>query len=476
MTKNKLVDTDRVGDSLDVGFGGGYPDFQPFRVFESLSEKSFIEAQYSGPLYGRVRVAGAKNMVTKVIAASLSGEKGVVKIKNIPLIGELGITLSLCKRLGIPYRVNPDRTLEMSVGDFENPDVKFDPYFGNRTSILFAGPVLNKLGEANISKPEGCEIGDRKVDFHLGGLEKLGVTVEENDDYFHLELTGNKLKGAEIELPFPSVGATENLIIAASVAEGVTTIRNVAIEPEIMQMVRILQRSGVPIEIRPNREIRVYGGPHKIVDTIDVVSDRVETFSWAVVALTTKGDIFVEGAKQEHLMTPISYLQRMGAGIEIRSDGIRFFYKGPIKPVNITTEVYPGFVTDLQQPMAVLLSQCQGGSTIHETVFENRFKYLHRLGKISDENAFVISHDCPEGDVCRFKGLGHPHLARIKGPVESKGGGLEIDDLRAGFAVLTAGLLSREKSIIKNVRSLYRGYEDPVAKLLSLGANVSLQV
>lgn len=412
-------------------------------------------------------------MVTKVIAASLSGEKGRVKINNIPLIGELSITLNLCRRLGVPYQVNPDKSLDLVVDKFENPDATFDPYFENRTSILFAGPILSKLGIANISKPGGCKIGQRKVDFHIRGLELLGASVKEYEDHYHMEAPKG-LIGNTIKLPFPSVGATENLIIAASSAKGVTTIENGAVEPEIMQMVRILQMSGVPIELLPERVFRIQGCPHQIIGTIEVIPDRIEAFSWAVMALATKGDILVEGARQDDLTTPIGVLQRMGAGVDITSEGIRFYYKRSLKPIDITTQVHPGFPTDMQQPMCILLSQCKGKSKIHETIFENRFGYLERLINNSIESKISISTECPRNQECRFANKKASHVAVISGPINFTHKDLVIDDLRAGFAILTAGILSKNPVKITNILSLYRGYEEPVRKLTEVGGDAVL--
>ncbi|MBU1088874.1 UDP-N-acetylglucosamine 1-carboxyvinyltransferase [Patescibacteria group bacterium] len=452
-----------------------HPGFEPFRTFKMLNDASYIEAVFNGPLYGQVSVAGAKNMVTKVIAASLSGEMGMVKINNVPFIGELAITLALCRRLGVKFRVNPDKSLDLQVDGFDNPNVKFDSHLGNRTSILLAGPVLDKLGEANIGKPKGCEIGNRKINFHIEGLRAFGVEVVEHKDFLALKLKKKRFKPAEIKLPFPSVGATENLIIIASLAEGISTIKNAAMEPEILEMVKILQQSGVSITLDSSGTFKIKGGPHKMVDTINIIPDRVEAFSWAVMALSTKGDIFVKGARQDHLLTALGLLIEMGAGVEVKPDGIRFYYKGKIKPFNIETRVYPGFVTDFQQPLAILFSQCQGQSQIHETIFENRFMYLERIKKLLSSGGIKVGVNCPIGSSCRFKGKNYPHLAIIDGPLKFAKGETQIDDLRAGFALLNMGILS-QKVRIRGVKLLYRGYENPVEKLRSVGANIKLVI
>lgn len=449
--------------------------FNPFKAYETIEPESYVRARYSAPLQGEVVASGAKNMVTKVVAAALSSDGGVVKVRNVPWVGDLAITLALCDRLGVGYKFNTDKTLELHIDSFASPDVKSDPYHGNRIGMLFAGPVLSKLGRANISRPEGDKIGERKVDFHLDGLRQFGVDVNEHDDYYSLQLKRSKLQGAHVSLPFPSVGATENLVITASCAEGRSVLDNCALEPEIIEMVKILQRSGVKIQMFSNRTIVVEGGKHTIVSPVEIIPDRLEVASFAVAALSSRGDVFVRGADHNHLVTFLGVLQSMGAGIEIQEDGIRFFYKGPLKSTNIETDVYPGFATDHQQPIALLMTQAIGQSVIHETIFEDRFRYLLELDKISSSVHANVDINCPNGENCRFSGLGDRHTAYINGPISFGQGELTIPDLRAGFAVINAAILSNGVEV-KGIKSLYRGYEDPVGKLKSLGADISLTI
>ena len=448
--------------------------FNPFETYESIRPESFIRAEYSGPLKGEVEVSGAKNMVTKVIAACLSAEKGQTKISNIPFVGDLAITLALCRRLGVNYRLNANKTLELEVGGFSNPNILSDPYHGNRIAILFAGPVLAKLGEAIVSVPEGCKIGERKIDFHLAGLESFGVEIQEHGDYYFMRLKGPYLQATHFDLPFPSVGATENLLITASCAEGITTLTNCALEPEIVELIKILQLSGVEIRMSSPRKIIVKGGKHDIVSQIDIIPDRVEAASLATATLATKGDVFIYGARHEHLISFLGVLQEMGAGVEIHKEGIRFFYKGLLKPADVTTEAYPGFPTDLQQVMAILMSQADGISSIHETIFENRFRYMNELNNIINNGKPMIVRDsCPLDSGCRFREGGFRHFAQISGPVSFGAGEIEITDMRAGFAAVSAAIISKGITV-RGLKSLYRGYEDPVGKLKHLGANIEL--
>lgn len=451
------------------------PDFNPFKIYEAIRPESYIKAEYTDPLYGEVRASGTKNMVSKVIAACLSAKEGKVVIENVPFVGDLAITLALCKRLGVEYKIFPNKTLELTVDDFLNPDVLTDSYHGNRVAILLAGPVLAKLGRANISKPEGCRIGERKIDYHLAGLTTFGVDIVEHENSYSLRLKGNSLKATQFELPFPSVGATENLLITASCAEGTSVIGNCALEPEIIELIKILQRSGVLIRILNPRTLIIEGCEHGICPLISIISDRVEVASYAIVSLSSKGDIFVKGAQHEPLVNFLGVLQEMGAGIDIEKDGIRFYYKSPLKPASIVTEVYPGFPTDFQQPMAILMSQAIGTSYIHETIFENRFGYLDELNKIAVGGLMEVYESCPDSYKCRFYGNGYRHLAKITGPLGFGTGEIQITDMRAGFAALNAAILSRGVTV-RGLKGLYRGYENPVEKLRSLGVKIELNL
>ena len=446
-------------------------------IYHAIKDSSHIKAASGGPLYGTVTINGAKNMVTKVIAAALSGDNCEVKIKNIPFIGDLLITLNLCDELGIPYKINSDHSLDLTVRDFATSDVRFQKNSGNRTSILFAGPVVSKLGKANISRLAGDKIGDRKINFHLAGFEQFGINIEEFEDYYSLTLKGKELVAADIELPYPSVGATENFIITATCAKGTSVIRNAAIEPEIMEMVKILQRSGVPIWLDNQRAFHITGGPHCMQSEITVIPDRVETVTYAVASLITKGDVFLENARQDHLVTPLFVLNEMGAGIDIHDNGVRIYYKDKLRPVNIKTDVYPSLATDVQIALAVLLSQIEGKSRIHETVHENRFKYLDLLGSMTDDKFYSVSTHCPVDEECWFKGRDLRHVAEITGPVSFKSSDVSIgsEDVRGCMAVVLTSLLTN-KSTIRDIKSLYRAYEDPVGKLERLGADIQIHL
>lgn len=446
------------------------------KTFKEVNKESYILAKKGKPLFGEVEVAGAKNMVTKIMTACLLAKKGKLIIRNVPLIGEVFLTLQLFDQLGVKYKLNSDKTLEIEPSGFKSSEVKFKGEEGNRISLLLAAPVIAQFGEAVIARPKGCKIGERKIDFHIEGLKQFGAEIKETEDALYLKLKGGRLKGAHIRLPFPSVGATENLIITASCAEGESIIDNCAIEPEIIKLVEFLQKGGVQILIRGDRSIYIRGTDDLKLSDVTIIPDRIEIVSLACAALATKGDIFVRGARQDLVLTFLGVLQRLGVGIEIRENGIRFYYQDNMKPMKITTEVYPGLPTDFQQPLAILLSQIKGTSHLHETIFENRFEYLNRLnGVIKTGKKFILSKDCPADDPCRFNRKGFAHYAEINGPVAYGNGQVSICDLRAGFALLSAGLLSDGLKIV-NLPLLFRGYENPVGKLKALGADIELFV
>ncbi|PIY97247.1 MAG: UDP-N-acetylglucosamine 1-carboxyvinyltransferase [Candidatus Kerfeldbacteria bacterium CG_4_10_14_0_8_um_filter_42_10] len=444
--------------------------------FKQVGKKSFLRVARSRPLFGEIEVSGAKNMVTKIMTTCLIATKGRLLIKNVPIINDVFITLKLFDQLGIRYKLNSDKSLEIWPKGFKSSTLAFEGEDGNRIPLLLAAPLLAQLGRAVIPKPKGCKIGTRKIDFHISGLQQFGVRIKEDEQNLHLEISKKGLVGTTVNLPFPSVGATENMIMTAVCAQGASRINNCAIEPEIIELIKFLQRSGVNVVIHEGRSIYICGNRDISLTEVTIIPDRVETMSYAAAAIATKGDVFVKGADHDSLISPISALLDIGAGVDIKDNGIRFYYKGSIKRGNIETEVYPGFQTDFQQPLAIVLSQANGASRIHEKIFESRFIYLQMLNKmIKNRNkaGLTISKECPPESQCRFAGQEYAHTALINGPVKFGSGEIEIPDLRAGFAILIAGLLS-DGMIIRNLDSLFRGYDNPVGKLNSLGANIEM--
>lgn len=448
------------------------------KFFDNIKESSYIFAEKSSPLFGTIEVGGAKNMVTKIMTASLLAKGGSVVLENVPLINEVFITLDLFDQLGTKYELRSDKTLFIKPQSFNSSKIKFGER-GNRISLLLIAPILARFGEAVAAKPKGCKIGRRKIDFHIEGLKRFGASITDKRDKLLVKAPKGGLKGMSYELPFPSVGATENLMMNAIYAKGKTIIENCAIEPEIIELMKFLQKAGISISIQKDRTMHVVGTPDgfEIPNLeVEIIPDRVEAASWATAALATKGDVFIKGARQEHLISLLGILREMGAGIDIKKDGIRFFYKGDLKPVRITTGVYPSLPTDFQQPLGILLSQINGISSIHETIFEDRFAYLRLLRPLVKNNKDIeIGKECPPKEKCRFAGKGYRHLAKIEGPARFGKGKVKAPDLRATFALLSAACLS-DGIKIKDISGLFRGYEHPIRKFKALGANVELTV
>lgn len=428
------------------------------------------------PLEGKVKAAGAKNAVTKLLVASLLSDKRCV-FYNVPDIAEVEVTVELCQEIG--SEVQWDRNagvLEIITKELKSSYVPQRFSGSNRIPILMIGALLGRTDEDIIVPTAGgCKIGKRPVDFHITALEKLGATIEfremrKEGAYFARAHEG--MKGAVITLPFPSVGATENTILAAVRAKGTTVIKNAAIEPEIVDLILFLQKLGVTIGMDVDRTIRIQQtNQFQEIEHV-VITDRIEAASLGLAGISTKGRVFVEGAQHAHMITFLNRLREVNAGFEVKKDGIEFFYKGPLKGgIHIETDVHPGFMTDWQQPFVVLLSQAHGASVVHETVYENRFGYTETLRLMgADIEAFT---QCLGGKECRFSSQNFQHSIVIKGPTQLQSKDIVIPDLRAGFAYVLAALLAPDVSNISGVHYLDRGYEKLVEKLSSIGAEVT---
>jgi UDP-N-acetylglucosamine 1-carboxyvinyltransferase len=427
------------------------------------------------PLEGKVKAAGAKNAATKLLVASLLSEKRCI-FHNVPNIAEVEVTVALCREIG--SEIQWDRSsgiLEIITKEVKTSYVPQRFSGSNRIPILMIGALLGRT-EEDIIVPTagGCKIGKRPVDFHITALENLGATIEYREmkkegAYFARAHQG--MKGSIITLPFPSVGATENTIMAAVRAKGMTVIKNAATEPEIVDLILFLQKLGVTIGLDVDRTIRIQQTNHFHEVEHVVITDRIEAASLGLAGISTKGKVFVEGAQHLHMITFLNRLREVNAGFEVKKDGIEFFYKGPLKGgVHIETDVHPGFMTDWQQPFVVLLTQSHGASVVHETVYENRFGYTETLRLMgADIEAFT---QCLGGKECRFASQNFLHSIVIKGatPLQSKD--ITIPDLRAGFAYVLAALLAPDESNISGVHYLDRGYENIDQKLSSLGAEI----
>ncbi len=421
------------------------------------------------PLKGEVRVSGAKNAATKeLVAALLTSEP--VTLKNVPEIGDVDVTIEMLQGLGAKVERTGD-TVTVDASGMNTSSVTDAFSKKNRIPILLFGPLLSRFGKAEIPALGGCKIGQRPVDFHTDALRSMGAKIDcSNGEYIATVPEGGRLHGTVIELPFPSVGATENVMLAAVLAKGTTVIKNAAIEPEIHDLAMLLQSMGAIIQLDVNRTWIIEGVESLHGATHRVIPDRIEAASFAIAAVLTKGDVTIRGARQEHMLSLLNNLRRVGGEFEILEDGIRAFRTGDIKSATVETDVHPGFMTDWQQPFLILLTQAHGVSIVHETVYENRFGYTEALRKMGAN--IQIQTACLGSKDCRYKNRNHPHSAVIVGPTPLKAADIEIPDLRAGFSYLVAALIAEGTSTITGVEIIKRGYENIVGKLKELGAKV----
>lgn len=430
------------------------------------------------PLTGTVRVRGAKNLVSKAMVASLLGDTPSV-LRSVPRIRDVEIVTGLLELHGVTTSMTPDGDdadgeLHMDPSNIESgsiPDI--DAHAGSsRVPILFCGPLLHRLGQAFIPDLGGCRIGDRPINFHLDVLRKFGATVDKTPGGIKLEAP-HRLHGTKVELPYPSVGATEQVLLTAVLAEGGTQLKNAAVEPEILDLVAVLQKMGAIISVDTDRVIRIEG-----VDSLSgyvhrALPDRIEAGSWASAALATGGDIFVQGAKQDSMITFLNVFRRIGGKFDIQEDGIRFTHPGaPLHSVALETDVHPGLMTDWQQPLVVALTQAGGLSIIHETVYENRFGFTDALIRMGA--TIQLYRECLGGTPCRFGRMNYYHSAVISGPQELHGTAVEVPDLRGGFSTVIAALAAHGDSEVRGLTLLNRGYEDFADKLYGLGAQVDI--
>ncbi|MEW6936344.1 UDP-N-acetylglucosamine 1-carboxyvinyltransferase [Trueperella pyogenes] len=424
------------------------------------------------PLNGDIRVRGAKNLVSKAMVAALLTEETSV-LRNVPLIRDVDVVSELLRLHGADVDYDQDEgVLTITPGAVHLPDpAKVDALAGSsRIPILFCGPLLHRLGEAFIPDLGGCHIGDRPVDFHLQVLEDFGAVRDAQELGLHLTApTG--LRAKKVHLPYPSVGATEQTLLAAVRAKGITELRGAAVEPEIMDLIAILQKMGALITVDTDRTIHIEGVEelHGYVHT--ALPDRIEAGSWACAALATGGDITVLGAEQDSMMNFLNVFRKVGGKFDVRDDGIRFWHPGtPLTGMPIETDVHPGFMTDWQQPMVVALTQANGVSIVHETVYENRFGFTKALNQMGAK--IQVYRECLGSKRCRFGQENYYHSAVIQGPTKLHAADIEVPDLRGGFSHLIAALAAEGESHVAGIDIINRGYEHFMRKLAAVGADV----
>jgi len=418
------------------------------------------------PLEGEIRLSGAKNAATKMMVASLLTDEPCV-LENFPNIGDTEITGELCREIGSNIEISGSRLT------IQTTEIKQSRAFQlsrrNRIPILALGPLLARAGEAEVPILGGDKLGPRPVNLHIKALEALGAKIEISSESYRATAP-NGLHGAEIKFDFPSVGATENAILAAVMAKGKTILRNAALEPELIDMVKMLQKMGAIIELGANRDFyiegveKLHGVSHKILP------DRNEAVSFACLAIAANGKILVREAIQDHLITFLNVVRRLGAEYEVVPEGIIFWRANSLKPLRIETSVHPGFMTDWQQPLALVLTQANGTSEIHETIYEDRFGYAKDLVSLGAK--IEVSTECLQDSKCHFDGKNFHHTAKVYGPTKLHGGKMAVRDLRSGMVNLIAALTAEGESEIDGIEEIDRGYEKIDERLKKLGASI----
>ncbi len=424
------------------------------------------------PLTGEITVRGAKNFVSKAMVAALLGSTPST-LRNVPDIRDVNVVSSLLRLHGADVVYDVDSgVITMDTTTLTPADaVDIAEHAGSsRIPILLCGPLLHRLGEAVIPDLGGCRIGDRPSDFHLEILKKFGAVVKEAADGLHLTAP-NGLRGIRHELSYPSVGATEQLLLTAVLAEGITTLQNAAVEPEIKDLIDTLQKMGAIISVDTDRSITIEGVKRLRGYDHFSLTDRIEVGSWAAAALATRGDIFVHGAQQRHMGMFLNVFRKVGGEFEVVKDGIRFYHPGgDLTSIALQTDVHPGFMTDWQQPMVVALTQAKGLSIVHETVYENRFGFTAALVKMGAN--VQLYRECLGDKHCRFGQRNFKHSAVVSGPTPLTAADIEVPDLRGGFSHLIAALAAEGTSTVTGIGIIDRGYEDFRGKLAALGADV----
>lgn len=404
-------------------------------------------------LVGAVKTSGAKNAVLPIIAASILGTTPS-HLDEVPMLEDVHTISEVLKCLGLSVECSPEKNvLDIDSIEITSYEAPYELVRTMRASFLVMGPLLARIGKARISMPGGCAIGARPIDIHLKGFEALGVKIEQGHGYIEASAPEG-LKGTSIYFDFPSVGATENIMMAASLAEGTTILENAAEEPEIVDLANYLNKMGAKIRGAGTDTIRIEGVEKLHGADYTIIPDRIEAGTYMIAAAMTGGDVVVENVLPEHQKPLIAKLREAGAVVEEDIDKVRVIGKNPLKAVSIKTLPYPGFPTDMQAQMMAMMVIAEGRSKVTETVFENRFMHvveLNRMGaQISTEGRSAV----------------------IDGPCKLTGCDVRATDLRAGAAMILAGLVAEGTTRIGDLHHIDRGYENIVAKLKNLGADI----
>ena len=411
-----------------------------------------IVVRKSGPLNGYVKISGAKNAVLPIIAATLLAN-GTSTIKGVPNLRDVYVISDLLRYLGAKVEFNDD-VLTVDSSNIKTCEAPYELVKKMRASFLVMGPLLARFNVSKISMPGGCAIGTRPIDLHLKGFKSLGAVIEM--DHGFVEAKAEKLIGTKLYLDFPSVGATENIMMAAALAEGTTIIENCAEEPEIVDLANFLNEMGANIKGAGTNTIKIKGVSELKGATHTVIPDRIEAGTYMVAAAITGGDVVLDNVLVDHLKPAIAKLKEAGCEIYEMENSIRVIGPKEIKPIDIKTLPHPGFPTDLQSQFMTLLTLANGTGVVIETVFENRYMHVAELNRM--------------GANIKIEG----RSAVVQGVNKLQGSTVAATDLRAGAALILAGLVAEGDTIVGETQHIYRGYVDIDKKLRALGANIEV--
>lgn len=418
---------------------------------EFILEKIIVRGGHR--LEGEVEIEGAKNAVLPILAAAILPTQGRTLLTNVPILSDVYTMNNVIRFLNVEVGMDEEsKTIELDATGKLSYEAPFKYVSKMRASIVVLGPLLARLKHAKVAMPGGCAIGSRPIDLHLKGLEALGAKIERHDGY--IEATTDGLVGANIYLDFPSVGATQNIMMAATLAKGTTIIENVAREPEIVDLANVLNKMGANVKGAGTETIKIVGVEALHGTEHAIIQDRIEAGTFMVAAALTKGNVLIKDAIAEHNIPLISKLEEMGVTVKEEAKGIRIIGPEKLKPVVVKTLPHPGFPTDMQPQVSILQLAASGTSLLTETVFENRFMHLEELRRMNAD----------------FKVEGNTVI--LYGPTDFNGAEVAATDLRAAAALILAGLVARNITQVTHLQYLDRGYYHFHQKLASLGAEI----
>ena len=404
-------------------------------------------------LEGTVKISGSKNASLPILAATILSEK-TNKLYNVPQIKDTKTTLEILKLLGCKIKQNSGK-IEINSKHITKTEIPEHLMREMRSTVIMAGALLGRFKEVTFSYPGGCDIGSRPIDLHINAFKKLGVEITEEAGF--IKCKANKIIGTNIDLDFPSVGATENIILATVLSTGTTTINNAAMEPEIIDMVQFLKKMGAKIQGEWTNQIIIDGVEKLSGVSYNIMPDRIEAGTILCAVAATGGNVTLDNVMPEHLTAVINKLEETGCKIEINNKKITLNAPKKLKSIDIKTMTYPGFPTDLQQIFATMLVKASGTSIIVENIFESRYKYISELRKMGAKITV-------EGKTAIIKGARKINATTVV-----------CTDLRGGAALVIAGLMAKGKSRVENIGYIQRGYENLENKLGSLGAKIKLE-